>query len=244
MKKSVMLVHGFGEDCRVWYQQMQHLEKNCNLIVPDLPGSGRSKLTDVSMESMADYLKNILDEKSISSCVMIGHSMGGYVTLAFAEKYPEMLAGFGLFHSSAYADSEEKKDTRRKAIDFIRKNGTREFLKTSAPNLIAKDARNREELITKLIDDNAYLTRETLIAYYEAMMARPDRTSVLKDFTKPILMVLGVYDTAVPYEQGQEQVKLLQNPVAHTLKKSAHMGMWEEPEESNAILADYINIVI
>ena len=244
MKKTVMLVHGFGEDRRVWDGQIKHLESICSLIVPDLPGTGKSKLTDASMEGMADYLKNILDEQSISSCIMIGHSMGGYVTLAFAEKYPEMLAGFGLFHSSAYADSEEKKETRRKAIDFIKKNGTKEFLKTSVPNLIAKDTRNREELIRKLIDENANLEPETLVAYYEAMIARPDRTSVLKDFTKPILMVLGVYDTAVPYDQGKEQVKLLQKPVVHTLKKSAHMGMLEEPSESNAILADYINIVI
>ena len=244
MKKSVVLVHGFGEDHSVWDQQVKHLEKDCNLIVPDLPGSGKSKLTDVSMEGMADHLKKILDDQSISSCIMIGHSMGGYVTLAFAEKFPEMLSGFGLFHSSAYADPEEKKDIRRKAIDFIKKNGTREFLKTSVPNLIAKDTRNREELIRKLIDSYDYLSPEALIAYYEAMIARPDRTSVLKEFTKPILMVLGVYDTAVPYEQGKEQVKLLQKPVVHTLQNSAHMGMWEQPAESNSILADYINNVI
>jgi pimeloyl-ACP methyl ester carboxylesterase len=244
MKKSVILVHGFGEDHSVWDQQVRHLEKDCALIVPDLPGSGQSKLKDVSMEAMADHLKKILDDQSISSCIMIGHSMGGYVTLAFAEKYPEMLTGFGLFHSSAYADSDEKKETRRKAIDFIKKNGTREFLKTSVPNLIAKDTRNREELITKLIDAYDYLSPEALIAYYEAMIARPDRTTVLKDFTKPILMVLGVYDTAVPYEQGKEQVKLLQKPVVHTLHKSAHMGMWEQPSESNSILEDYINNVI
>ncbi|HKP32750.1 MAG TPA: alpha/beta hydrolase [Chitinophagaceae bacterium] len=244
MKMPVILVHGFGEDRRVWDQQVKHLEKNYKLIVPDLPGSGNEKLADVSMESMANYLKNILDEQSISSCIMIGHSMGGYVTLAFAEKYPELLSGFGLFHSSAYADSEEKKETRKKAIEFIRKNGTREFLKTSVPNLIAKNTRNREELIRKLIDEYAYFEPDALIAYYEAMIARPNRTTVLKEFTKPILMVLGVYDTAVPYEQGKEQVKLLQNPVVHTLKNSAHMGMLEEPAESNAILADYINIVI
>ena len=239
-----MLVHGFGEDHSIWDLQVQHLEKHCTLIVPDLPGSGGSALQDVSMEAMADHLKKILDEQSISTCIMIGHSMGGYVTLAFAEKYPGMLSGFGLFHSSAYADSEEKKETRRKAIEFIKKNGTREFLKTSAPNLIAKDTRNREELIRNLVNRYDYLNPEALIAYYEAMILRPDRTKVLKGFTKQVLMVLGLYDTAVPYEHGKEQVKLLQKPVVHTLQKSAHMGMWEEPLESNSILADYINNVI
>jgi pimeloyl-ACP methyl ester carboxylesterase len=84
MKKTVMLVHGFAEDHSVWDEQVKHLEKNCKLIVPDLPGSGKTELTDGSMEGMADHLKRILDDQSISSCIMIGHSMGGYVTLAFA----------------------------------------------------------------------------------------------------------------------------------------------------------------
>jgi len=242
--KTVVLIHGFAEDHSVWNEQIDFLKKDCDIITPDLPGSGDTPLADVSMEAMAHHIKKILDERSVLRCTMIGHSMGGYVTLAFAERYPEMLEGFGLFHSTAYADSEEKKQTRRKAIEFIKKNGTREFLKTSQPNLIAKETRNREELIRRMIDDYDYFSEEALIAYYEAMMARPDRTSVLKTFTKPILMVLGLHDTAVPYDQGKEQVKMPQMPVVHTLSKSAHMGMWEQPGESNSILSDYINNVI
>src|SRR4030095_9160758 len=136
--KPLMLVHGFAEDHRVWIYQEEFLEKKFQLIIPDLPGSGKSALlNETSMESMAEVLKAILDRESISICSIIGHSMGGYVTLAFAEKYPGLLNSFCLFHSTAYPDNEEKKEARRKSIAFIKKNGVEEFLKTTTPNLFA-----------------------------------------------------------------------------------------------------------
>ena len=110
------------------------------LIVPDLPGAGKSDMIDdMSMEGMAEMLKAIIDKEKISSFVLIGHSMGGYITLAFAEKYPQYLIKFGLFHSTAYADNEEKKAIRRKGIDFIKEHGAFEFLKNTTPNLFSPD---------------------------------------------------------------------------------------------------------
>ena len=109
--------------------------------------------------------------------------MGGYITLAFAEKYPGLLSSFGLFHSSAFADSEEKIATRRKGIEFIRKNGTRAFVKTSVPNLFCEETKKEKpELINQLLDIANTIPPEALIQYYEAMIERPDRTSVLKSF--------------------------------------------------------------
>jgi pimeloyl-ACP methyl ester carboxylesterase len=108
---AVVLVHGFGEDGKVWNEIINGLQKKFLLIVPDLAGSGKSEMLDgdISIEDHADVIKTILDEENITECVMIGHSMGGYITLAFAEKYSAVLKGFGLFHSSAFADDEEKK---------------------------------------------------------------------------------------------------------------------------------------
>lgn len=240
--QPLMLVHGFAEDHRVWHYQTKHLQKNFQIILPDLPGSGASELIDtISMESMAEMLKAILDQEGIDQCSIIGHSMGGYVMLAFAEKNQERLNSFSLFHSTAYPDSEEKKQTRLKAIEFIRKNGVEEFLKTSTPNLFAKGntASQQEErlkMIKEVVDTYKDFTQEALIAYYRAMMERPDRTEVLKTFTKPILFLLGKEDTAVPYDQGIEQSKLPRNVETHTLQHSGHMGMWEEKDKSNRIL--------
>lgn len=109
--RSIILIHGFGEDSRIWKHQINFLENDFRLYIPDLPGTGESKIgnKELSMEWMAEMIKQMMDEEKISQCIMLGHSMGGYVTLAFAELYPERLSAFGLIHSTAYADNEEKK---------------------------------------------------------------------------------------------------------------------------------------
>ena len=108
--RPAVLVHGFGEDGEIWDKQVKFLQEKCKLIIPDLPGSGRSELTDeMSMERMAEVILAIMQEEKCVACPVIGHSMGGYIILALAEKYPEVLTAFGLFHSSAFADSDEKK---------------------------------------------------------------------------------------------------------------------------------------
>src|SRR5687768_14314526 len=137
--KSVVLLHGFGEDSNIWKNQVEFLKDKFQLIIPDLPGSGPSTMDNGpwTMDRFAGVLKSILEKESIKECVLIGHSMGGYITLAFAEKYPGFLRAFGLFHSSAFADNEEKKATRRKGIEFIQKHGSKAFLETVIPNLFA-----------------------------------------------------------------------------------------------------------
>lgn len=120
--KPVVLIHGFGEDHRIWHKQLPSLQTNHNVLLPDLPGTGASvPFHDLSIESMADAVLLMLEEEQIDRCIMLGHSMGGYVTLAFAEKYPERLQAFGLIHSTAYADSEEKKKPAKNQLHLYRK---------------------------------------------------------------------------------------------------------------------------
>src|SRR5688572_27951543 len=87
--KPVILIHGFGEDATVWRNQIPFLQNKFRLIIPDLPGSGRSELIDdMSMEGMAEVFHEIIHAENIESCPVIGHSMGGYITLALLEEYP------------------------------------------------------------------------------------------------------------------------------------------------------------
>src|SRR5690349_9785457 len=132
---AVMLLHGLPFDGSLWKRQLDSLS-GFKFIVPDLPGSGASEMfEDMSMEGMAEAIKSILDSEQTAFITLIGHSMGGYISLAFAEKYPERLKGLGLFHSTAFADNEERKANRKKGIDFIEKNGAHDFLKTIIPSL-------------------------------------------------------------------------------------------------------------
>ena len=247
---AIVLVHGFGEDGTIWKNQYNAFP-GYKLIVPDLPGSGSSELIDdMSLEGMAVALEKLIihetakifyKEGEPGSVVMIGHSMGGYITLAFAENHPEMLKGFGLFHSSSFADNDQKKETRKKGIAFIEQHGAFEFLKTSIPNLYAPAFQEKSrEIIQEHLEGVRNFSAPVLVKYYEAMMNRPDRTNILNETGLPVLFIMGRYDTAVPMEDGLKQCHLPEVSYIHVLDQSGHMGMIEEAEKSNAILSDYL----
>src|SRR5205814_5255300 len=120
-------------------------------------------------------------------------------SLAFAEKYPEHLNGMGLFHSTAFPDNEERTVNRKKAIDFIEKNGAHEFLKTIIPNLFSPRSRdNLANFIDELIRKTNNFPPQSLVSYYKAMMRRPDRSNALKLLKIPMLFIAGKYDNAAP----------------------------------------------
>ena len=248
--KTIVLVHGFGEEGSIWQPQVDFLKDKFRVIVPDMPGSGQSSfLEKADMDIYADIIKEILDreEQKLPSdeknykVSMIGHSMGGYITLAFAEKFDQHLNSFGLFHSSAFADDTEKKESRLKAIEFIKNKGALAFLKTMIPSLFTKDFFEKNaEKVADLLENGKKFKDETLIQYYEAMIDRPDRTAILKSFDKPILFIIGEHDLAIPLDISLQQCHLPMQSYVHILDQSAHMGMWEEKVKSNSILLDFL----
>jgi pimeloyl-ACP methyl ester carboxylesterase len=246
----VVLLHGVPFDGNLWTNQL-HSFPDFKLIIPDLPGSGQSEMIeDMSMEGMAECVKDIIRHETASlffksgephSVIVIGHSMGGYITLALAEKYPELLNGFGLFHSSAYADSDERKAGRKKTIQLIQEKGVEEFAKTSVPNLYSTVTK---QLNSTLIDQQIAFTRnfsaESLVSYQMAMMHRKDRTEVVKKASVPIFFVLGRFDAVIPLKDGLEQGSLGELSYFHILENAGHVGMMEEPNETNTILLNYL----
>jgi pimeloyl-ACP methyl ester carboxylesterase len=241
----VLLLHGFAEDGTVWDEVAPALSAMCRVLVPDLPGSGRSALPGaVSMESLAAVLKELLDKEAIERCVFIGHSMGGYITLAFAENYPERVWAFGFFHSTAYADSEEKKAGRRKSIEFIREHGAAPYIRQSTPNLFAAETREqRPGLVEDMIRRHSKFSAASLIAYLQAMLQRPERLSVLEHFPRPILFVIGEKDQIVPPEQSLQQVHLPRIALVRFLPGAGHMGMLEEAVAGSVIIQEFVNFI-
>jgi len=248
--RPVVLIHGFAEDGDIWINQIEFLKDHFLLIIPDLPGTGKSELIkDMSIEGMAESIKAVLDfelpkfplqgAEGVGVC-LIGHSLGGYITLAFAEKYPHLLSSFGLVHSSAFADSEEKKANRLKSIEFVKKNGAYEFLKAAIADLFTETwSSANKEIVEQQIEKSRSFTDEAIIQYYQAMIARPDRTSVLKNFPKPILFIIGEHDKAIPFEQSMQQCYLPVQSHVHILRNSAHMGMLEEADKVNNALLHF-----
>jgi len=240
--EPVVLTHGFAEDHQVWKYQVEQLSKHYRIITPDLPGSGNSDVdADASIESMAETIRWVLDAEEIDKATIMGHSMGGYIALAFAEKYADKLNALALVHSSAYPDSEEKKTARRRGIEFIQTHGSYAFLKQSAPNLFSPETRNNKpEMVNALIEQYRDFNPTALITYYEAMMQRPGRIDVLTSLKTPVLFMIGRYDNAVPFVQSMEQSKLPQISYIHVFEHSAHMGLWEEVSKTNSALASFL----
>jgi pimeloyl-ACP methyl ester carboxylesterase len=242
----VILLHGFGEDSTIWQHQVQYLQSSYQLLVPDVRGSGSSAHLSPaeSIEHMAEDVMEVLKQEQITNCTIIGHSMGGYITLALAEKHPSYFNGIGLVHSTSYADSEEKKQARAKSIEFIKENTAAEFIKVTIPNLFGeifkKEHSNEVEALIKRGD---HFSKEHLIAYYTAMMNRRDRTQIIQQTKVPVLYFIGSEDKAVNPADALEQAAFPAICCVEQIKGIAHMGMLEATAQLNKAIEDFLNLV-
>lgn len=230
--KVVVMIHGFCESLNLWSSFEKELSQMARIICVDLPGFGESRYLGepISMEWFADRINDLMAELNIHSYSVIGHSLGGYVSLALAEKYPNRINSFALFHSTAYADTEEKKINRDKTVGFIERNGVATFMNSFVDPLFAEV--NRQKCSTKmdvLIADGKRSNEEAAKATIYAMKNRPDRSAVLQNFGKPILLIIGENDVAVPIEDSLKQSEIGAQTEALVLKNCGHMGMIEKP---------------
>lgn len=240
---AIVLIHGFPENGGLWKQVWPILSTKFTVIVPDLPGTGDSELlAETTMESMAACISEILKHEDISKAVVVGHSMGGYVALAFAERFGDMVAGLSLVHSIASADNEEKKETRRKSIALIRKGGKEPFIKQMIPNLFSSAFKEAHgSVMEEQVKRGMELEADSMIAFYEAMIARPDRTDILKNATFPVQFVLGEDDTLIPSNVGLEQSRLSSRNFVSLHSNTGHMSMMETPERLSKDLMDFVD---
>lgn len=241
----VVFLHGYCESHRIWDYFDAGLSDSFRVICPDLPGFGYSLSLNsgFTLTAVADSIKAVLDDLKIHQCVIIGHSLGGYITLAFAEKYPEKLMGLGLFHSSAFEDSPEKKESRTKLMDFVRQNGVAPFVRTFVPSLFFEGNLISHEDAVKSVLEMAYETpEESVVEYARAMRDRPDRSHVLERFDHPVLFIIGEEDGSVPFDKNVMQSGIPQKPVVHVFKNTGHMGMFEKKEETLNAVRNFLEI--
>ena len=238
--KPVVLVHGFLENQKIW--EFLPLEQSgYQSILIDLPGHGLSKSEFVlhSMEYMADEIVKVLDKEEISEAFFIGHSMGGYVILALIEKYPEKVKGLSMFFSSTFADSEDKKVQRLRAVDSAQ-NNLDAFINIGVPNLfnpnLLQDLQDEIE-IAKTLAKEASL--QGITAAILGMRERPDRTDVLKNTGIPVQMINGTFDSAVNTEllrstfTGYNHISYKELPIGH-------MGHLEAPESCKKLILQFL----
>lgn len=222
----VMLIHGFPMNLHVWDAVAESLSDEFHVITPDLPGFGKSNglSPGFTLEDVAASMLQFIHERKYLKPVVIGHSLGGYVTLAMAEHQADALSGFCLFHSTALADSEEKKQSRNKVLEFIDKQGVHAFTSNFIAGLYADP---QHSSITKVKNIAVTASAETVIGYTKAMRDRKDRTHVLRTFPRPMLLLAGEKDQGIPAETIAQQASMAHNAEAVILPGVAHMGMFE-----------------
>ncbi len=233
----IVLLHGFCEAHQIWDGFAEELAKDFRVITPDLPGFGQSQLPPqpFTIDDIGDQLIAWLSKLKINNPVIIGHSLGGYVALAMAQKDAGSLSGLGLFHSTAFADSEEKKLNRDKTIDFVEKFGVPPFVETFVPGLFYQ----KDNPYMDFVRDMALTTPlKTLINYSKAMRDRPSREEFLISFQGNVLVAAGTHDSIIPFSMSQQVSALAPNTMFCPLKNTGHMGMFESPTDSfNSFIA-------
>lgn len=240
---AVVLLHGFLENSKMWASLTEFLSSKYRIISIDLLGHGQTECLGYlhSMEDNADVVAAVLNELRIRKTVICGHSMGGYVALAFAELYPEKVKGLALVNSTARADSDERKQNRERAIAAVKKDHTT-FVRLSVANLFSPD--NRERLadeIEKVKIEALKTPLRGIVASLEGMKIRKDREVLLHFSPYPILLVLGRKDPVLNYEENVDQThKTLVELVTF---EDGHMSTIENSKQlQHAMLAFLKNI--
>jgi pimeloyl-ACP methyl ester carboxylesterase len=240
--QTILLIHGFGEDHAIWKNQIEFLSTHYRVIAPNLPGVHCKPLAlhhsqAPSIQMYVEVLHELMHHLHIEQYYIVGHSMGGYIGLSFADYYVNHVQGLLLLHSTAYKDNEAKKTSRMKVAEFIQEWGVSKYLETATPNLFG-DAfkKTNPGIIQNVIDSGTDISPEAMIQFVFAMRNRKAMTHLLKQHTIPVWMIVGEADLAVPIQDSLEQIKLLPSSNSLVLNNVGHMGMFEATDQVNEFI--------
>jgi pimeloyl-ACP methyl ester carboxylesterase len=229
----LVLLHGYLESSHIYTPFVEHIDEHIRVLAIDLPGHGKSMVLPGvhSMAAMADALKSLLESEQVQNCWLVGHSMGGYVALAFAKSYPQMLNGLCLLHAHPFADSDVVKEKRTREIALVEKGKKELIAQSNIPNAFAdENLESMHKTVKGAIDIALQTPAEGIIANLKAMKKREDSQEFLKNWTKPFLLILGKKDNYIDYESLFDRLVLPKQAVVVSLEESGHMGFLEEPE--------------
>lgn len=238
--ENVVLLHGFLESSAMWESFAKEWAKSYRVITIDLPGHGNSgHLEGISINDMADMVNEVLVHLEIEKASMVGHSMGGYVALAFADKYMDFVDRLVLYHSTAHADSLEGLLRRDKAIEMLDAHPTLYIRQTLTGLFWPKTVKRHQQALEKMIDCAIRNHPQGYSQAVAAMKNRPDRRHVLGGKV-PVLFIAGQHDPVIPVELSEQQIKSISNGWGDVLQKSGHMSFIEQPEEAMQKISQFL----
>ncbi len=239
---TLVLLHGYLQNLDVWTPYLLSYMRSMHVITIDLPGHGYSGCHGDchTMEFMADAVHAVLEHQKVRQCVMVGHSMGGYVALAFAEKYPFLVKGLGLLHSHAFADTDEKRELRREECLAVKQNKAGYIL-----NFVSRlfTETNRKQLAKEVKDLSGLClatTSEGIIAAQNGMAQRPSHIGLLEEIVVPVLFVYGKSDPRISLEIGLSQAMLPACSQVLLIDDVAHMSFIEKEGYVKQIIRQFV----
>jgi pimeloyl-ACP methyl ester carboxylesterase len=238
----VVLLHGFLEDKSIWDRFADQFSSSYKVIAIDLPGFGQTSVFDKvhSMPFMANTVFSVLSDEGVDKCIMVGHSMGGYVTLAFASSYPDKLKGLVLFHSQAAADSQEARVNRERTIEVVQGDHY-SFINAFIPSLFAegnvKEFEKEIGILKKISEGTA---QAGTVAALAGMRDRPDSLGLLEKLEVPVFFIIGKQDSRIDMEQMLHQLTLPHNCEALILDGVGHMGFLEAADITYLAIEHFI----
>lgn len=226
---AVVLLHGFPMDQRVWEDFTQELANQFTVLAMDFPGFGQSDMLDIQpdMWVTAEALHTIVQAEGLQQFVLVGHSMGGYLALAYARRYSPLLRGLLLFHSQAGADDEKSKLSRNQTIESINNNKDA-FVRSFVKGLFDQQyAEQHPEAIEKILNITLEQKTEAVAAAMAALRDRIDQTTILQQLSCPVLFIIGKNDSRIPAQLIMPQVEMPAHSELILLANTGHMGFLE-----------------
>jgi len=240
--RALILLHGFMESSVMWKYYFSTLSQYFRVIAIDLPGHGGSDNFGYvhTMELMAEAVKAVVDHYRLRRIHIAGHSLGGYVALAYAEAYVDTVKSISLINSTAYADSRERKEVRNKAIELLKNGGKKKFIKQVVPSLFYREHRSYHNIIRKYINIANSTSLQGIIAGLEGMKIRKDRSVIVQFAPFPILFIGGEYDHLIAPDDVKAQVHLNENHELIIHEDVGHMSMEESRDQTWTSIKNFI----
>ncbi|MGB3526062.1 MAG: alpha/beta fold hydrolase [Flavobacteriales bacterium] len=239
----LLLIHGFPLDHTLWQPNMEALEHVAQVMAPDLLAfeSAEAVPEVLTMEHLADQLKAQLDANGIQRTVLCGLSMGGYVALAFLERWPERVSGIILCNTRSIADTEEAKEGREAtALDVLAK-GSEVIARAMVPKLLSEKTRSTVPELAKTVEAMIARQRpEAIAAASRGMALRPDRTHVLRESDTPTLIITGENDALMPLATSEAMATAAPRSTLVVLPEAGHLSNMEAPDGFNSAVVDFL----
>ena len=242
----VILIHGFPFRSTMWGPQLEAVPEGWRFIAPDLRGFGESERGDaaLTMDLFADDIVALMDHLAIDQAVIVGLSMGGYIALSFAERYPDRMRALVLVSTRASADSAEASANRRKLAGQVRSDGAKPVVDSMGPKLVAGASRIKRPQVPTFVTNMMQTTApETLAAALEGMAARPDRRELLSKIDVSTMVVHGDQDEIIPAEEMEFLARMVRGAKYEVVPNVGHLPNLEAPDVFNKLLGNFLNFL-